>query len=135
MTDKLYAVLHKPKYLRLKQVRTEAELDGVRLSVLPSGISYDRDNIQTSPVDPMPIYLEQVEALLEKLRKIKQERADAISDVIDLADDLDDNEGTIIVLRFISEKSFPDIASDMHRSDRQIYRDYRRAISLLEKKI
>ena len=135
MTDKLYAVLHKPKYLRLKQVRTEAELDGVRLSVLPSGISYDRDNIQTSPVDPMPIYLEQVEALLEKLRKIKQERADAISDVIDLVDDLDDNEGTIIVLRFISEKSFPDIASDMHRSDRQIYRDYRRAISLLEKKI
>lgn len=135
MTDKLYAVLHKPKYLRLKQVRTEAELDGVRLSVLPSGISYDRDNIQTSPVDPMPIYLEQVEALLEKLQKIKQERADAISDVIDLADDLDDNEGTIIVLRFISEKSFPDIASDMHRSDRQIYRDYRRAISLLEKKI
>lgn len=135
MTDKLYAVLHKPKYLRLKQVRTEAELDGVRLSVLPSGISYDRDNIQTSPVDPMPIYLEQVEALLEKLRNIKQERADAISDVIDLADDLDDNEGTIIVLRFISEKSFPDIASELHRSDRQIYRDYRRAISFLEKKI
>lgn len=75
----------------LRKIRTEQKeyqalvdsLETIRLSLMPSGIRYDKDKIQVSPVDIMPEKIAQLceteDAIVEHMRNLDERRARAMT--------------------------------------------------------
>ena len=71
MKEAVYRVLTKPKRIRAQITKSEAEMQGLRLSMLPGAIRYDKDKIQTSPDDPMTKYAARMDDLTRKITELK----------------------------------------------------------------
>lgn len=134
MKEAVYRVLTKPKRIRAQITKSEAEMQGLRLSMLPGAIRYDKDKIQTSPDDPMTKYAARMDDLTRKITELKNEYMDAQDEVVDLANTLDDPQSVIITLRFISGCDFSEIAKSLHMSERQMFRYYKQATDELGKR-
>lgn len=63
---------------RLELLRLDEEREDLYLSLLPSGIRYDRDRVQTSPSDKMP----EIAGKLEQIdQRIKKRSAKLLADI------------------------------------------------------
>lgn len=130
----IYDFLYKPRRI-LTQLRNErARLDGLRLSMLPSGIRYDTDKVQSSPTDPMPEYAAKVEELLVNIHRLEREYWDSLDDITKAALHLEDDEQNVIMLRYVSQKRWNEIAMELHYTERWMFTVHSRAVRRLEKK-
>lgn len=133
----VYNLLTRPARIKRKIRRIDAEINALTLSfALPKAITYDKDPVQTSPDDVMSGYMARKDELM---RKREQEVADyekAVKDIGGWLDLLECEAGALIIgLRFLEGMAFPDISEEIHRSERQMYRDYNNALEELSKKI
>lgn len=135
MNRALYLVLARPKRIRLQIRKTEAVIEGLRLSMLPGSVRYDKDRVQSSPDDPMTQYITRIEKLEKKIQELQLKYLDAQDEIVLLADSLPGPQDTIITLRFVSGWDFPGIAKSLGMSERQMFRYYRKAIDALEKDV
>lgn len=130
--DLLYCI----KRERLEIEQLNAKIDEMHTSLLPAGIRYDKDRVQSSPVDSMSEavtsivdYEEEVGKRLVVLyeRKLYAERLIARLD--------DSRERQVIDLFFMSEKAqrMEDVAIHMNYSVQHCWRFYESAINHLEK--
>ena len=134
MTEAVYKALIRPRQIRTQIRMAEAEIEGLRLSMLPSAIRYDKDKIQASPDDPMTQFAVRLDELERKIEKLQGEYLDAQDQVIALANSLEHPCDVIITLRFVSGWDFPGIAKEIHMSERQMFRYYKQAQKDLEKR-
>lgn len=134
MTEAVYKALTRPRKIRGQIKKAEAEMEGLRLSMLPGAIRYDKDAVQTSPQDPMAQYAARLDELERKIEELQTEYLDAQDQVVALANDLTTPGDVIITLRFISGWDFQSIAKDIHMSERQMFRYYKKAQEELSKR-
>ena len=132
MTDAVYRFLTKPRRIRSAIRKTEAEIEGLRLSMLPGAINYDKDSVQSSPEDPMVKFGVKICELEEQKTRLQNEYLEAQEEVVAVAGSLEELESLVITLRFISDVDFDGIADEIGKSRRQMFRYYDRALKNLE---
>lgn len=135
MTDKVHNFLMRPRRIRAQIRQTESQVEGLRLSMLPGAIRYDKDKVQTSSTnDQMAEYAARMEELEHKLVELREEYLNAQDDIVEAVGHLvgDDYGATIIMLRYISNTDFPDIADEIGMTERNMFRYYKTAVEALD---
>lgn len=122
MTQEVYDFLMMPRRIRQQIWLAEEERRALRLSMLPSAIRYDKDKVQNCPEDPMILYIERLESVECKIKKLQSDYLVAHDNVMDQVRALDEKEGKAVMLKFIIGKSMHDTASEMHYSESQVRR-------------
>ena len=134
MTEAVYKLLTKPRKIRGQIKKAEAEMEGLKLSMLPGAIRYDKDKVQASPQDPMAQYAVRLDELERKIGDLQTEYLEAQDDVVAVANELTSPGDVIITLRFISGWDFQSIAKEISMSERQMFRHYKVAQEELTKR-
>lgn len=134
MTEAVYKLLTKPRKIRGQIKKAEAEMEGLKLSMLPGAIRYDKDKVQASPQDPMAQYAVRLDELERKIEDLQTEYLNAQDEVVAVANELTSPGDVIITLRFISGWDFQSIAKEISMSERQMFRYYKVAQEELAKR-
>lgn len=134
MTEAVYKLLTKPRKIRGQIKKAEAEMEGLKLSMLPGAIRYDKDKVQASPQDPMAQYAVRLDELERKIEDLQTEYLNAQDEVVAVANELTSPGDVIITLRFISGWDFQSIAKEISMSERQMFRHYKVAQEELTKR-
>lgn len=136
MTDKLYQILNRPRFIKGDIRRMNERVEDVRIMMLPSAIRYDTDKIISSPQDPMLKFAERLDDLEQKRNKLMEEYINARDVMFKYIDRLtSETHKDIIQSRFLSEIKFNQIAESLGYSESQIFREYADAIEILENMI
>lgn len=137
----------------LKRTRKEAAelkyLTEVReakwYSLLPKGISYDRDKVQTSPVDVLSQTAAEINALDKKIAEITTKLAKHKAFALEMVNSLDDsNERMVLMMYYLTYKvddkgiehkfTWEDIAERIDYSRSSVYQIHDRAIVHISQK-
>lgn len=133
----VYNLLTRPARIKRMIRRIDAEINALTLSfALPKAITYDKDPVQTSPDDAMSGYMAHKDELVRKREKAVADYETAVKEVGSWLDLLECEAGALIIsLRFLEGRGFTDISEEIHRSERQMYRDYNDALEELSDKL
>lgn len=129
----IYDFLYKPRNILTQLRSAKSELEGLRLSMLPSAIRYDIDKVISSPVDPMPKYAERIDELQRKIKELTDQYVKAQDAITDKAIHLDGMEQEVIMLRYVAHKTWNEIAMELNRSERWMFIIHKHAVKHLEK--
>lgn len=133
MIDELYNTLNKPKWTKIRIATKQAQIKDLRLMMLPSGIRYDKDSVQSSPKDPMLQFIEKLSDLEEELHKLEKDYTRQYTDVEKLVKTLDDPRlEEIITLRYLVCYEPKEIAAAMGYAESWVHKLHRDAIKELE---
>lgn len=133
MKDNTHTVLTRPVKIRGKIRKVEAEIEALRLSILPGAMRYDKDSVQGGKTtDPMSVFASKLDELERKLGNLRLQYLDAQETITQLTSQLEDPEDVIITLRFLSGLSMDDVAVKISMSRAQTYRHYSKAIKKLD---
>lgn len=133
MNAEVKAFLNRPRNLLAEIKRTQSQIDGLRQGMLPSGICYDLDKVISSPSDPMPQYAARVDELQEYLNALRVAYWSALDEITNAAVQLNDSEQLVIMLRYVSQRRWPQVAAEMGQTERWMFTIHRRATKNLEK--
>lgn len=132
----LYQVKHEIREIQLKRM----ELKQMERSLLPRGIRYDKDKVNATPHDPMEQAVRQIEAAGELEEELKQsiQRLDSrYRTAYQMIESLEESiQRQILHMYFLSGKeySMDQIACLLPMSRASTYREYRKALDILNKK-
>lgn len=132
MTDKVHDFLVEPKRILEEIKRAEAARAGLIEAMRPCAIRYDKDRVQGSMDDTMSRYMERMDTLERRLRRLRQDYLKAHENVIEKLSLLPDPSGTILTQRYIGNTPFQDIASGICLSERQMFRYYHEGCARLD---
>lgn len=114
-----------------KEQKLRQHIEELRLSLLPSGIRYDKDKVQTSPLDQM------LEALSE-IDHYERERLKVVKTLIDIRSIitrklivLPQKEYFVLNEYYLRLRSIKNIADDMECSVQYVYRLRNNGLSML----
>jgi len=114
-----------------KEQKIRRHIEELRYSLLPSGIRYDKDKVQTSPMDQM------LEALSE-IDHYERERLKVVKTLIDIRSliarkliILPQKEYFVLNQYYLCSKSIKSIAKDMTCSIQYVYRLRNNGLSML----
>ena len=95
----------------------------LRSCLLPSGIAYDKDPVQTSPEDSMARIMAEVDELDQQIDTLRRSMAMEILRISRVIDQMDDpREATVLDAYYLGRKSMQEIADHLHYSTRHVYR-------------
>ena len=126
--DKLTA----PRRTKRKIAVTKAQMERLRVMMLPGAIRYDKENVQTSPQDPMLVFAEKMDELTSNAKRLETLYMQQYQEVETMADALDDAHRDVIKLRYLAEYKPTEIAIELNYSESTVYKLKREAIKLLE---
>ena len=92
MTDKVYEFLNAPRHTLLQIQDLSAKIEALEDSLLPSGIRYDADKVQTSPKDPVPEIMAKIDDLDRQVKALQQKVAGQAKDIGDACRKLERKE-------------------------------------------
>lgn len=119
--------LHENKIRRINS--TIAEL---KTCLLPGGVRYDLDKVNTSPKDKMAEIYVRIDELERELEEEKRLKAVAVLEIDKVLKDIPEGEGkTIVADYYIGRISMPKIADSMGFSMRHCFRLRNKAIAQL----
>lgn len=106
-----------------RQIKTkETALGELRASLLPSGIRYDTDKVQTTPEDKLARVMAEIDRLEREVAELKLEQARAIADIEGTISQLDRENVQEVMTRFyIRREKIDDIAEAMAYVPRHVY--------------
>lgn len=114
--------------------RMTMQIETLRASLLPSGIRYDLDKVQTSAKDTIPDVMAKISELEGKVIEMYLERADAVLRIEACIDSIEDPQLQEILTAFYTRgERARVIAKRLHYSRRQLYRLIDKAIERLER--
>jgi RNA polymerase sigma factor (sigma-70 family) len=126
--DKLTA----PRRIKRKIAVTKAQMERLRVMMLPGAIRYDKDSIQTSPQDPMLVFAEKMDELTRQAKDLELLYMNEYKEVEAMAETLDDAHRDVLKLRYLAEYKPVEIAIELNYSESTVYKLKREAIKLLE---
>lgn len=105
-----------------RQIKTkETALGELRASLLPSGIRYDTDKVQTTPEDKLARVMAEIDRLEREIAELKLEQARAIADIEGVISTLHYEQSQEAMTRFyILRQKVADIAEIMHYDIRTV---------------
>lgn len=122
MEQRVYEFLSRPKKFDMRIKMLEAKRAGLMSCLLPSGIRYDLDKVQSSPEDPMSRVAAEIDAIDREIISLQQEKAGAIVEICDAIDQLTNgNEKTVLTLYWVHGHKLADIAEIINYSVRRTY--------------
>lgn len=131
-----YDFLFQIKTIDNKIWNTLTKCDALRSCLLPSGIRYDLDKIQTSQTDHMSEIESQVLDLEKEVLELQLQKRRAIESITESINMLDDdNEQSILIGYYIGRKKMKDIADSINYSLSHAYVLKRKAVAHLSKVI
>lgn len=134
LKSEIYDKLNGPGRVRIKLVIKKAQIEDLHLMMLPGGIRYDKDQVQTSPSDPMLRFVEKLSDLEEEMRKLEHAYTKYYEEVESMAGELsDDKMQEVIILHYLAGKKVKDIAELMGYTEGWVRKLEREAIRELEK--
>jgi hypothetical protein len=125
--------LTRPRQINKEIRRQETIADEIRHSLEPQAIRYDRDKVQTSPVDPVPNMIARLDEKLTEIERLKERRSCAmleIDRVLSLLDDPD--ERTVLTHWYLMGECEEDVSRVIMCSGRNMYRIKQRGLQHLE---
>lgn len=126
--DKLTA----PRRIKRKIAVTKAQMERLRVMMLPGAIRYDKDSVQTSPQDPMLVFAEKMDELTRQAKDLELLYMNEYKEVESMAETLDDAHRDVLKLRYLAEYKPVEIAIELNYSESTVYKLKREAIKLLE---
>ena len=103
--------------------RKDLRRQELRSCLLPSGISYDGDRVQTSPEDSMARIMAEVDELDGQIDTLRRSMAMEILRISRVIDQMDDpREATVLDAYYLGRRSMQEIAEHLHYSERHVYR-------------
>ena len=133
MTDELYEVLNKPRWTKIRIATKRAQIENIHEMMLPSGIRYDKENVQSSPSDPMMKFVEKLSDLESSLQELEKSYTDQYTKVENLIKKINDARlEEILTLRYLVGLNPRDIAKSMGYAESWVHKLHRDAIKDLE---
>ena len=118
-----YDFLLGPRRISDEIWRKDLRRQELRSCLLPSGITYDRDRVQTSPEDSMARIMAEVDEIDSQIDALQRARALEILRISRVIDQMDDpREVTVLDAYYLGRKSMQEIAEHLHYSERHVYR-------------
>lgn len=134
MTDQVYQLLTGPRKTRYKIEQLKARRQALRYSMLPGGIRYDIDKVQTSPSDMMPEKMGELAELEEKIQRLEALHRRQIEDIETACSKLSDElQRTVIMMFYVGGIPVRGIAETLHYTAPTIYKARRQGQTALDK--
>lgn len=135
MTDEVYDFLTAPGRTAA-EIRTKRRIRAERMSAaIPGAIRYDVPRVQSSPSDRMSAMVAEADELDHEIVQLRNRLREERRQIAALAEQLDDQERRVILLRYIDRVTWPDIARALHRSKSTVHRIHREAAAKLAEKL
>ena len=132
MDAKIY--LRYPTTLLGNIVILQERIDNLRENMLPKGVRYDRDKVQTSPEDPMTIFAVKIDELEHELLDMKTKYDKALAEISTTISKVDNDDAkTILAKRYIGGKRWRTIEDEEYISESQLFRFHRIGIKSVQK--
>lgn len=123
MNKTAYEFLSSARFLHWQWLRLKAKHDELETCLLPSGIRYDKDKVQTSPEDPMSKIVAEITELEKEMIQVQRRKFIQLEKIEQAVNSLEsEEERTALTMRYINRKSVQDIAEEMGYSEPTIYR-------------
>ena len=116
-----YDFLLGPRRISDEIWRKDLRRQELKSCLLPAGIAYDKDRVQTSPEDSMARVMAEVDELDGQIDALQRARALEILRISRVIDQMDDpREATVLDAYYLGRKSMREIAEHLHYSERHI---------------
>ena len=132
MTPKEMCVfLGRVRNLSRKEQKLRLQIQELRFSLLPSGIRYDKDRVQTSPLDQMLEVLSDIDKIERQRLKVLKVLIDYRALIARKIIILPVKEYYVINQYFLQYKSMREISAELGITERHVYRLKNNAVSML----
>lgn len=123
MQRQAYEYLNSVRVFHWQWLKLKAKHDELESCLLPQGIRYDKDRVQTSPDDNVSRIIAEIADLEHKMKVIQNVKAKRIEDIYGKLEGLPCDEWkTALAMRFINRKTVADIAIEMGYAESTIYK-------------
>lgn len=132
MTPKEMCVfLGRVRNLSRKEQKLRLQIQELRFSLLPSGIRYDKDRVQTSPLDQMLEVLSDIDKIERQRLKVLKVLIDYRALIARKIIILPAKEYYVINQYFLQYKNMREISAELGITERHVYRLKNNAVSML----
>lgn len=123
MNKQAYEFLNSARVLHWRWLRLKAKHDELESCLLPAGIRYDKDKIQTSPEDTISKIVAEINELEHKMNAVQVAKCERIEEIDKALHALPSDEArTALTMRFINRIPVTEIASQMGYAEPTIYK-------------
>lgn len=123
MNQQVYDFLNSARVMHWQLLRLKSKHDELESCLLPAGIRYDKDRVQTSPDDTISKIVAEINGLERRISELQIKRAQRIEKIYDVLRDLPQDEWrTALTMRFINRKPVTEIADQMGYAEPTIYK-------------
>ncbi len=117
MKDSTYLFLNSIRAIDKKIERLQSKKQQLEWSLLPAGIRYDKDRVQTTPEDSMLTICTDIAEVDAEITMLVMKRAEQVKTVYDTIEKMSDmDEQTVIIQRYIMRTPIKDIARSVSYS-------------------
>lgn len=134
MTDRVYQLLNAPRRTRYRIQQVRSKYLAIYMAMMPGGIRYDKDKVQTSPADMMPEKMGELAELEEKIQRLEDLHRQQIEDITAACGKLSDElQRTVLMMFYVGGVSVREIAETLHYTAPTIYKARRQGQTALDK--
>ena len=130
-TKEMYVFLGTVRSLRKKEKRLREQIEDLRYSLLPSGITYDKEKVQTSPEDSTLNTFAQLDEIEGELRQIVVKLYSARVAITNKALILPPKERQVILRYYVDCWTISRVSDELKVTDRHVFRLRENAVSML----
>ena len=121
--NEAYTYLRSCQRMDQKIRRLSLQHDELQAALLPQGIRYDVDRVQTSPQDKLPEVAAMVVDLEKEIEDLQERKAQRLKEIMEIINSLEDeDQKTVLTCFFIGRLPMSDIAVQLHYHRSQVYR-------------
>lgn len=123
MNKQAYDFLNSARVLHWRWLRLKAKHDELESCLLPAGIRYDKDRVQTSPEDTISKIVAEISELEKKMNAVQIAKRERIEEIDKALHELPSEEArTALTMRFINRIPVTEIAFQMGYAEPTIYK-------------
>lgn len=123
MNKLAYEFLNSARVLHWQYLRLKAKHDELETCLLPAGIRYDKDKVQTSPDDAMSKICAEIHELELEMARVQRKKFVQIEKIERTVNALaSDEQRTALTMRYINRIAVVDIAEAMGYAEPTIYK-------------
>ena len=136
MTDEVYKLLTAPRRTKYRIEQTKSRITALRYTLMPSGIRYDTDKVQSSPSDMMPEKMAKIDDLEQYLAELYAEYDSEMSAITAALEAINrEPEKTVLMMQYVGGHNVIEIADILNYSIRSVYYIRSRGYDLLAENI
>lgn len=133
MTDKLYCKLSAPRKTMARIGSLQSQIKVLEMATLPGAIRYDKDKVQSTPVNKQEEIIADIDERWRKLVEQQKKLVEETTELTDMFSQLDLEKSRIMQCYYIAGMSWSKVAEEVNYSERHLYRLKGEAIADLEK--